>query len=181
MPAQPPPLPALKAYAIIPDVSKCDLRSANLNSEPLKLDVEVLPHAQGLPLPQYETAAAAGMDLRAALDEPVTLDPGKRYAVPTGLKIALPVGYEAQIRARSGLALRKGIALVNAPGTIDADYRGEICVILINLGEEPFTISRGDRIAQMVVAPVTRVEWELVAAVDDTSRGEGGFGHTGVQ
>lgn len=144
------------------------------------IKVERMPSAEGLPLPQYETEAAAGMDLRAALDEPLVLGPGERCAVPTGLKIALPPGYEAQVRARSGLALKHGIALVNAPGTIDADYRGEIRVILINLGQEPFTITRGDRIAQMIVAPVTRAEWEPVVSVDETSRGAGGFGSTGV-
>ncbi len=143
--------------------------------------IEALPSAEGLPLPQYETESAAGLDLRAAVDEPVTLQPGRRFAMPTGLKIALPVGYEAQVRPRSGLAFKHGIALVNAPGTIDADYRGEVRVLLINLGEEPFTVSRGDRIAQLVVAPVTRIEWEPVETVDTTARGTGGFGSTGVQ
>ena len=142
--------------------------------------MEVLPHGEGLPLPEYETPAAAGLDLRAAVDEPVTLAPGARAAIPTGLRLQLPAGYEAQVRPRSGLALRQGISLANSPGTIDADYRGEVCAILINLGEEPFTVRRGDRIAQMVVAPVTRIAWERVDAVDDTERGAGGFGHTGV-
>lgn len=142
--------------------------------------MEVLAHGEGLPLPEYETPAAAGLDLRAAVNEPVTLAPGGRAAIPTGLKVELPAGYEAQIRPRSGLALRHGISLVNAPGTIDADYRGEVCAILINLGEEPFTVRRGDRIAQMVVAPVTRIAWERVEAVDVTARGAGGFGHTGI-
>lgn len=132
-----------------------------------------------LPLPAYETAHAAGMDLRAAVQQPRTLEPGERDAVPTGLRIALPEGYEAQVRPRSGLALRHGIGMVNAPGTIDADYRGEIRVILINHGAEPFTINRGDRIAQLVVAPVTQVEWNLVDTLEETPRGEGGFGHTG--
>lgn len=149
-------------------------------SEPVPVRVEVMPSAQGLPLPQYETESAAGMDLRAAVDEPLVLEPGQRDAVPTGLKIALPAGYEAQVRARSGLALKQGIALVNAPGTIDADYRGEIRVILINLGHEPFIINRGDRIAQIVIAPVSRGQWQPVAAVDETPRGAGGFGSTGV-
>jgi dUTP pyrophosphatase len=144
------------------------------------VQVEQMAHAAGLPLPAYETEHAAGMDLRAAVYEPLTLAVGERAAVPTGLKIALPVGYEAQVRARSGLALRCGIALANAPGTIDADYRGEVCVVLINLGHEPFVIQRGDRIAQMVVAPVVQAQWEPVAQVPDTERGEGGFGHTGV-
>ena len=142
--------------------------------------MEVLPHGEGLPLPEYETPAAAGLDLRAAVDEPVTLAPGARAAIPTGLRLQLPAGYEAQVRPRSGLALRQGISLANSPGTIDADYRGEVCAILINLGEEPFTVRRGDRIAQMVVAPVARIAWERVDAVDDTERGAGGFGHTGV-
>jgi len=145
------------------------------------VQVEQMPHAAGLPLPAYETEHAAGMDLRAAVYEPLTLAVGERAAVPTGLKIAVPVGYEAQVRARSGLALRSGIALANAPGTIDADYRGEVCVILINLGHEPFVIQRGDRIAQMVVAPVVRAQWEPVGQVPGTERGEGGFGHTGVK
>ncbi len=143
--------------------------------------VEVLPHAEGLPLPRYETAQAAGLDLRAAVEAPVRLRPGERTAVPTGLKLALPAGYEAQVRPRSGLALKQGIALVNSPGTIDADYRGEIKVIVINLGQEPVVISRGDRIAQMVVAPVTRVCLQAVGNVDETQRGSGGFGHTGMQ
>jgi dUTP pyrophosphatase len=119
------------------------------------------------------------VDLRAAVDEPVYLMPGERRLVSTGLRIALPDGYEAQVRPRSGLAIRNGIGMVNSPGTIDGDYRGVIQVILINLGQEPFGISRGDRIAQLVVAPVTRVAWEEVPELDDTSRGEGGFGHTG--
>lgn len=139
-----------------------------------------LPHAADLPLPAYETAGAAGMDLRAALQAPMTLAPGERAAVPTGIAIALPEGYEAQVRARSGLARRHGIAMVNAPGTVDSDYRGELQVLLINLGHEPFTVARGDRIAQMVVAPVARVAWDEVATLDDTERGAGGFGSTGT-
>jgi dUTP pyrophosphatase len=121
------------------------------------------------------------MDLRAAVDGPVVLEPGARALIPTGIRIALPEGYEAQVRPRSGLAVKHGISQVNAPGTIDADYRGEIRVIMINLGQEPFTISRGDRIAQMIIAPVTRAEWQVVDSLDDTARGEGGFGHTGHQ
>jgi dUTP pyrophosphatase len=119
------------------------------------------------------------MDLRAAVTAPVTLLPGERRLIPTGLRIALPDGYEAQVRPRSGLAARHGIGMVNGPGTIDSDYRGEIQVILINLGQEPFTVTRGERIAQMVVAPVTRVTWAEVEALEDTARGAGGFGHTG--
>lgn len=148
-----------------------------------QLQVKVLrePDCEDLPLPEYATAAAAGVDLRAAVAVPITLDPGERRLIRTGLRIALPEGYEAQVRPRSGLAIRHGIGMVNSPGTIDADYRGEIQVILINLGQEPFLIERGDRIAQLVVAPVTRVEWQEVASLDETLRGEGGFGHTGVQ
>ncbi len=138
------------------------------------------PDAIDLPLPSYATAEAAGADLYAALTEPLTLAPGERFAISTGIRIALPQGFEAQVRPRSGLAFKHGIGMVNAPGTIDSDYRGLIKVILINLGQEAFTIHRGDRIAQMVVAPVVRVKWnceetELAA----TARGEGGFGHTG--
>jgi dUTP pyrophosphatase len=140
-----------------------------------------LPGNEDLALPAYETEHAAGMDLRAALTEPRTLAPGQRDAIPTGLAIALPPGYEAQIRPRSGLARKSGISMVNAPGTIDADYRGELMVLLINLGQEPFTVNRGDRIAQLVVAPVARVAWQEVDDLDQTERGVGGFGHTGVQ
>ena len=144
--------------------------------------VQVLrePDCADLPLPEYATPDAAGVDLRAAVTEPVTLQPGARALVSTGLRIALPAGYEAQVRPRSGLAARHGIGMVNSPGTVDADYRGVIHVILINWGTEPFTVRRGERIAQMVVAPVTRVEWQLAETLDETARGEGGFGHTGV-
>ncbi|SDF42595.1 MULTISPECIES: dUTP diphosphatase [Thalassobaculum] len=138
-----------------------------------------LDHGVDLPLPAYETEGSAGMDLRAALDAPVTLAPMERTAVPTGLSIALPQGYEAQVRARSGLAFRSGIACVNAPGTVDSDYRGEIKVLLVNLGQEPVTFARGDRIAQLVVAPVSRVAWEEAETLDETARGSGGFGSTG--
>jgi dUTP pyrophosphatase len=140
-----------------------------------------LPGNDDLPLPSYETEQAAGMDLRAAVTTSLVLAPGERQAVPTGLAIALPSGYEAQVRPRSGLARKFGISMVNAPGTIDADYRGEVMVLLINLGQEPFTVNRGDRIAQLVVAPVTRITWQEVANLDTTERGAGGFGHTGVQ
>jgi dUTP pyrophosphatase len=141
-----------------------------------------LPQAKDLPLPAYKTAGAAGMDLYAALptDQPVTLLPGKRAAIPTGLQIAIPAGYEAQVRARSGLAKNHGIAMVNGPGTIDSDFRGEICVLMINTDTaEPFQIQRGDRIAQLVVAPVARVEWDEASLLDETERGAGGFGSTG--
>ena len=144
--------------------------------------VQVLrePDCADLPLPEYATPDAAGVDLRAAVTEPITLQPGARALVSTGLRIALPAGYEAQVRPRSGLAARHGIGMVNSPGTVDADYRGVIHVILINWGTEPFTIRRGERIAQMVVAPVTRVEWQPADSLAETARGEGGFGHTGV-
>lgn len=145
----------------------------------ISIDVAVEPHGAGLPLPQYETDLAAGMDLRAALDQPVTMLPGERKLVPTGLRIALPPGFEAQVRPRSGLALRHGVTLVNTPGTIDADFRGEIKVLMINHGEDPFTLQRGERIAQLVIAPVTRATWRAVDTLGDTRRGGGGFGHTG--
>ncbi|WP_298160216.1 dUTP diphosphatase [Brevundimonas sp.] len=140
-----------------------------------------LPHAEGLALPAYETVGSAGMDLRAAVpqDEPMALEPGARALVPTGLKIALEQGWEAQIRPRSGLALKHGISAPNTPGTIDSDYRGEVGVILINLGQEPFIINRGDRIAQMVIAAVAQAEVVEVETLDDTARGGGGFGSTG--
>jgi dUTP pyrophosphatase len=131
-------------------------------------------------LPFYETEGSAGMDLRAYIEEPHTLKPGQRMLVPTGLYIELPVGYEAQIRARSGLAIKKGIGLVNGIGTIDSDYRGEIKVILINWGDEDFVIENGDRIAQMVIARYERIEWEQTDDLSETERGSGGFGHTGV-
>ena len=130
-------------------------------------------------IPKYETSGSAGMDLKAYLDEPVVLAPGKRALIPTGISIELPPGYEAQIRARSGLALKKGLSLVNGIGTIDSDYRGDIGVIIINLGEEDAVIENGDRIAQMVVAKYERVSWDLTEELSDTERGSGGFGHTG--
>ncbi|MCM1292695.1 MAG: dUTP diphosphatase [Bacteroides sp.] len=133
------------------------------------------------PLPEYATAMSAGMDVRANLDAPIVLQPMQRVLVPTGLRIELPAGFECQLRPRSGLALKKGITLLNSPGTIDADYRGEIGVILINLSDQPFTINDGERICQMVVAPYTRVTWTATDSLDETSRGEGGFGHTGVK
>ena len=138
------------------------------------------PDALDLPLPAHATAGSAGVDLRAAVAEPLTLLPGERACISTGIRIALPPGYEAQVRPRSGLALRNGIGMVNSPGTIDCDYRGVIAVLLINLGQEPFTVARGDRIAQMVVAPVVRVEWNRLDALPDTDRSDGGFGHTGL-
>ncbi|MBE6305016.1 MAG: dUTP diphosphatase [Bacteroidales bacterium] len=134
----------------------------------------------GFDLPAYESIEAAGMDVRAALKEPVTLGAGERMLVPTGLFIQLPSGYECQVRPRSGLALKKGITVLNTPGTIDADYRGEIGVILINLSKEPFVINPGERVAQLVVKQYARIEWDAVERLDDTQRGAGGFGHTGT-
>ena len=143
--------------------------------------VRRLPHAEGLPLPAYETAGSAGMDLRAAVPEgePMTLKPGARAMVPTGMCWAIPQGYEVQIRPRSGLAAKAGVTCLNTPGTIDSDYRGEVKVILINLGEDDFVIRRGDRIAQMVAAPVAQAGWIEVDSLDETTRGVGGFGSTG--
>lgn len=146
----------------------------------VEIKITRLEHGDDLPLPSYETDGSAGMDIRAAVREPLSIAPGARVLVPSGFKIALPVGFEAQIRPRSGLALKKGISLPNTPGTIDSDYRGEVGVILINLGDEPFVIERADRIAQMVIAPVTRGIWAEVDSLDETARGEGGFGSTGV-
>jgi len=146
----------------------------------VEVAIQRLPHGADLPLPGYETAGSAGLDLLAAVDADIILQPGERTLVPSGIAIALPAGYEAQIRPRSGLAAKHGLTLLNAPGTIDADYRGEIKVILANLGAEPFTVTRGMRIAQMVVAPVSRVVWSAAEALDETARGAGGFGSTGT-
>lgn len=146
----------------------------------LEVNVVQLPHAEGLPLPEYKTSDSAGCDLLAAIDADIVLDPGARALVPTGLSIALPSGFEAQVRPRSGLALKNGITCLNTPGTIDADYRGEIGVILINLGSEPFTVSRGMRIAQLLAAPVTQIQWKKVETLETSARGSGGFGSTGV-
>jgi len=145
------------------------------------VDILRLAHNPDLPLPAYETAGAAGMDLRAAVpeEEALVLRPGARAAVPTGLAFALPDGFEAQVRPRSGLALKAGVTVANAPGTIDADYRGELKVLLVNLGEEDFVIRRGDRIAQLVIAPVVQATWREVGELDATDRGAGGFGSTG--
>ena len=139
--------------------------------------IRQLGHGEGLPLPAYETPGAAGMDLRAAED--MTLKPGARCLMPTGIAIALPEGFEAQVRPRSGLAVKHGVTVLNAPGTVDCDYRGEIKVPLINLGEADFVIHRGDRIAQTVIAPVVRIAWRQVALLEETTRGEGGFGSSG--
>ncbi len=146
----------------------------------LSVAITTLPHAAGLDLPAYATEHAAGMDLCAAVAKDMIVEPGMRILVPTGLSIALPEGYEAQVRPRSGLALKHGITVLNSPGTIDADYRGEVQVILANLGKEAFTITRGMRIAQMVVALYARVSWEAVESLPETARGAGGFGSTGL-
>lgn len=153
-----------------------------LSSRDVDIRIVRLPHAEGLPLPSYASIQAAGMDLCAAVPEaePLILAPGRHAMVPTGLAMALPAGYEAQVRPRSGLAAKNAVTVLNSPGTIDADYRGEIKVILINLGAEPFTITRGMRIAQMVVAPHATVSWSQVDSLDDTVRGAGGFGSTGT-
>ena len=148
---------------------------------PRSVHVKRLPHGADLPLPSYATPDSAGVDLLAAVPDAVVLAPGERRLIPTGIAIALPPGTEAQVRPRSGLALRHGITLANTPGTIDADYRGEIGVILINHGEEPFAIDRGMRIAQMVVAPVLQLDWEEAAELDASERAAGGFGSTGVE
>ncbi|MEQ8252613.1 MAG: dUTP diphosphatase [Oceanibaculum nanhaiense] len=146
----------------------------------IALPVRILPHGEGLDLPAYQTADSAGLDLVAAVEAEMVLNPGERALVPTGLAIALPSGYEAQIRPRSGLAFKHGMTVLNSPGTVDADYRGEVKVLMINLGQEPFAVKRGERIAQMVVAPVTQIVWQPVADLDETARGAGGFGSTGT-
>lgn len=141
--------------------------------------VRRLPHGEDLNLPAYATAGAAGMDLSAAIEQPIVIEPGRVALAPCGFAIALPHGYEAQVRPRSGLAARHGVTVLNTPGTIDSDYRGEVKVILINLGTDPFAVTPGMRIAQMVVAAVERVAWQPAEALPDTARGDGGFGHTG--
>lgn len=147
----------------------------------ITVEVQRLPHAEGLALPAYQTAHAAGLDLLAAVpeDKPLTMQPGQRALVPTGLMIAVPPGHEAQVRPRSGLAFKHGVTVLNAPGTVDADYRGEVSVLLINHGDEPFTIRRGERIAQLVIAAVTQANLVVVASLSSTDRGSGGFGSTG--
>ena len=147
---------------------------------PVPIRLRRLAHNADLPLPSYATQGAAGMDLVAAVGEPIVIAPGQRALIPTGLAIALPHGYELQIRPRSGLALRQGIVLPDSPGTIDEDYRGEVQVILLNAGQEDFIVERGMRIAQAVLAPVVRAEWQITDTLDDTARGTGGFGSTGT-
>ena len=148
--------------------------------ESVQVLVKCLPHHAGLELPSYASEGASGMDLMAACEKDIILDPGRRTLVPTGIAISLPAGYEAQVRPRSGLAIKHGIGLLNSPGTIDSDYRGEICVILINLGEEPFVITRGLRIAQVVISSCVTATFKVVCELDVTLRNEGGFGHTGA-
>jgi dUTP pyrophosphatase len=145
----------------------------------IPVSIARLPHGEGLDLPAYGTAASAGLDLAAAVTRDVEIAPGSRALIPTGFAIALPAGFEAQVRPRSGLALKHGVTVLNSPGTIDADYRGEVGVILINLGAAPFTVSRGMRIAQLVVAPVSHVRWDVTETLPDSARGSGGFGSTG--
>jgi dUTP pyrophosphatase len=156
------------------------VQTALVNAEPLAVPVMKLPHAHDLPLPSYATAQSAGVDLVAAIAEPLVIEPGRTAMVETGLCLALPDGFEAQVRPRSGLAAKNGVTVLNSPGTIDADYRGEVKVILINHGQEAFTVTRGMRIAQMVVAPVSQVRWQLTSFLSSTERGEGGFGSTGT-
>lgn len=147
----------------------------------VNIKILAMPHFDGLELPKYESIGAAGLDIRAAIgaDETITLKPGQRLLVPSGLKIEIPIGYEVQVRPRSGLAFKHGITLVNAPGTIDSDYRGEVSTLMINLGQEDFIINRGDRVAQWVVAPVIQTTFTLVETLSDTARGAGGYGSTG--
>ena len=145
----------------------------------ISVAIRRLAHGAGLPLPAYATPGSAGLDLLAALDKPVEIQPGGRTLIPTGLAMELPEGYEAQIRPRSGLALGHGLTVLNTPGTVDSDYRGEVSVLLVNLGDRPVTLSRGERIAQMVVAPVTRIAWSERAELSETRRGAGGYGSTG--
>ena len=145
--------------------------------EPVVVRISMEPHA--VAAPEYQTAHAAGMDLHAAVGDAITIEPGQVVAVPTGLRLEIPPGYEGQVRGRSGLAAKHAIGVPNAPGTIDADYRGEVKVLLVNWGREPFTVTRGERIAQLVIAPVVRASLEVVTELSATARGDGGFGHTG--
>ncbi|HYD32013.1 MAG TPA: dUTP diphosphatase [Azospirillaceae bacterium] len=146
----------------------------------LSVPVVRLPHGEGLDLPAYATPDAAGLDLAAAVLQPVTLPSGGRALIPTGIALALPPGFEAQVRPRSGLALKHGLTVLNSPGTVDADYRGEVGVILANLGDKPFVVERGLRVAQLVIAPVARIDWHPIDRLPDTARGDGGFGSTGL-
>jgi dUTP pyrophosphatase len=158
------------------------MNEADAPKHAVTIRIQLLPHGEGLPLPAYHSEHAAGLDVVAAVQDeaPVTVAPGGRAAIPTGFVLELPPGYEGQLRPRSGLALKSGVTLLNSPGTVDADYRGEVKVIIINLGDQPFIVRRGDRIAQLVIAPVTRAEWREVESLDETPRGAGGLGHTGT-
>jgi dUTP pyrophosphatase len=147
----------------------------------IRITIKPLEHHKGLPLPAYASEGASGMDVRACIDDPITINPGEIHLVPTGLAVSIPLGYEAQMRPRSGLALKHGIGMVNSPGTIDSDYRGEVKIILINWGHTPFVIRRGDRIAQMVMTKVYRADISETDHLDHTDRGQGGFGHSGVR
>lgn len=151
-----------------------------MTSENVTVLIQKTPGAEDLPLPDYATPRSAGLDLRAAVDADVVLQPGERKLIPTGIRVAIPDGYEGQLRPRSGLALRNGISIVNSPGTVDSDYRGPVQAILINHGEEPFTIRRGDRIAQLIIAPVARADLVESDSLPETARNDGGFGHTGM-
>ncbi|MCX8064287.1 MAG: dUTP diphosphatase [Candidatus Hydrogenedentes bacterium] len=146
----------------------------------VKVRVMREPGMEDLPLPTYKTKGSVGMDLHAAVEKEVVISPGERRLIPTGIRVAIPEGYEGQVRPRSGLAINYGVGLLNSPGTIDSDYRGEIRVVVVNLGEQPFVIKRGDRIAQLVISPVIKIEWEEVNELPHSERGEGGFGHTGI-
>jgi dUTP pyrophosphatase len=156
-------------------------QNQNNHQSSVTVQIKLLPHAEGLALPSYATPQSAGMDLLAAIDAPITIEPMQRVMVPTGLTMALPDGFEAQVRPRSGLAAKNGVTVLNTPGTVDADYRGEVKVILINLSNEPFTIERGMRIAQIIIAPYTQAVIEQVDELNETTRGSGGFGSTGVK
>lgn len=149
-------------------------------AEKVILNIQQLDHGVGLPLPAYGTALSAGLDLCAAITDPITLNPGERHLIPSGICIALPEGYEGQVRSRSGLAIKNGVIVLNSPGTIDADYRGEIIGIMINLGQEPFTFTRGMRFAQLVIAQYTSIQWHQVSVLDETDRGANRFGSTGL-
>jgi len=148
--------------------------------EEIGIEISLLPHGKGLAVPEKATQGSSGVDLRAAIEDDILIEPGQRVLVPTGLRVAIPRGYEWQIRPRSGLAIRHGITILNTPGTIDSDYRGEVCIVLANLGSEQVRIARGDRIAQAVLSPVASPQIELVDDLPETARGEGGFGHSGT-
>lgn len=157
----------------------CDMLDIKTSQETVEVSIMRLPGAEDVPLPSYQTDHAAGMDLHAAVTADTVVTPGEIARIPCGFALAVPVGYEAQVRPRSGLAARNGVTMINGPGTIDADYRGQVKVPLINHGNEPFTITRGMRIAQMLITPVPRVQWQPVDELPETTRGDGGFGHTG--